>query len=223
MSEAVPASDFGATNRSLVSRAQTSCSSRRRDLDVASLGSTQASLWDARPPTGMRVSPDGKYELEYPGKQIRGRQRAAGECGIFHSSDPNEYRTRISFVPAKLTDTTYLSAQRRMHNTQALRGATPDPTGAAGRMAAAARKSKQGGRADSRMGPRDTETDKNKKATDNAAGKKGGDPSSGKAFFNNLFVDNPNAGSDKWRGMGGGRGDTFVDRDRRFCGSHRGA
>jgi len=64
------------------------------------------------------VSPDEVISTDYPGKQKMGVQRGAGENGCFRVDG----KTRISFVPSKLTRTTYLSQQKRMHNTQALKG-----------------------------------------------------------------------------------------------------
>ena len=66
----------------------------------------------------MRVSPDEVIVMEYPGKQRMGEQRGAGENGVLRG----EGKTRINFAPCKLTRTTYLTTQKRMHNTQALRG-----------------------------------------------------------------------------------------------------
>ena len=65
---------------------------------------------------GLRGTGGGGVGRE--GKQRMGEQRGAGENGVLRG----EGKTRINFAPCKLTRTTYLTTQKRMHNTQALRG-----------------------------------------------------------------------------------------------------
>lgn len=70
----------------------------------------------------MEVTPDEVIDMDYPGMQRAGIQRGAGENGWLRGMPERPAKTRINFAPSKLTRTTYLSAQKRMHNTQALMG-----------------------------------------------------------------------------------------------------
>jgi len=70
------------------------------------------------------------------GKPIPGIQRGAGENGMFRRIVPG-YRTRISFVPSKVTPRTYVSQTQLIHNPECLKPPAWRPRPHAGARAAA--------------------------------------------------------------------------------------
>jgi len=63
----------------------------------------------------QRVDEDETFELEYPGKPIHGRQRGAGENGMFRDIGIG-YRTKIIFVPSKVHPNPKSSVVNNKHN-----------------------------------------------------------------------------------------------------------